>query len=266
LITERRITMNDASSSRTGQEPDEASCRGDRFPLTRWSLVLRVGDTGDPATAAAALAELCRMYWRPVYSFLRHRGNTSHDAEDLTQGFFAMLLDRGSLGTAEEAKGRLRSFLLVALKRFVAGQYRHQHALIRGGGAAHLPIDTNDAEDYYAAEPATNVTPDLLFERQWALTLLDVALAKLRGEYARAGRERVFEALEHRLSDDGDPASFASLAAQLGMNEGAVRVALHRLRQRYKKMLREEIETTVESPGEVDGEIQHLFRVFRAPG
>jgi RNA polymerase sigma-70 factor (ECF subfamily) len=183
----------------------------------------------------------------------------------LTQGFFAMLLERDSLATAEEAKGRLRSFLLVALKRFAANQYHRDHALMRGGGVTHVPIDTSQAEDHYIAEPCTKVAPDLLFDRQWALTLLETVLKMLRADYARDGREVLFESLSGRLCTEGDSATLAQVADDLGMNEGAVRVAVHRMRQRYRKILREQIELTVDSPGEVDGEIQHLFQVFSAP-
>jgi len=249
--------MNDAS---TGQP----TRHGSHFPATRWSVVLQARNVDDPA-AAGALAELCRAYWYPVYSFLRRQGNAPHDAEDLTQGFFAALLERGSLATVDEAKGKLRSFLLVAVKRFAASQYERDHAQRRGGNAVHVPINTGIAEERYTAEPATSLAPDVLFEKQWALTLLDTVLAKLREDYARDEREGIFDALKERLSADGDPATLASVAEQLGMNEGAVKVAVHRLRQRYRRVLREQIELTVDSPGEVDAEIQHLFKVFGAP-
>jgi RNA polymerase sigma-70 factor (ECF subfamily) len=200
------------------------------------------------------------MYWRPVYSFLRRQGNSPQDAEDLTQGFFAMLLDQDAFATVDEARGRLRSFLLVVLKRFAANQYEREQTQKRGGRATHVPIDTEDAEDQYAAELATGLAPDLLFERQWAITLLDTVLAKLREDYAREGREEVFDALKDRFSADGDPALLASVAAQLGMKESAVKVAAHRMRARYRKLLRSQIALTVDSPHEVDEEILHLFQ------
>jgi RNA polymerase sigma-70 factor (ECF subfamily) len=221
--------------------------------------------SADPASGAA-VAELCRMYWRPVYSFLRRQGNASHDAEDLTQGFFVMLLDQGSFATVDEAKGRLRSFLLVALKRFAANEYQRGRTQKRGGAVRHVPIDSGDAEDHYAAELATGLTADLLFEREWAITLLDTVLAKLREDYARDGREGVFDALKGRFSANDDPASLASVAEQLGMSESAVKVAAHRMRQRYRKLLRRQIALTLDSPREVDEEIMHLFRVFGDAG
>jgi DNA-directed RNA polymerase specialized sigma24 family protein len=256
--------MNDAATD-PHEQVEAATAHGDGgFPATRWSVVLRARST-DPA-AGAALAELCRMYWRPVYSFLRRQGNASHDAEDLTQGFFVMLLDRESFVTVDEAKGRLRSFLLVALKRFAANEYERERAQKRGGAVAHVPIDTGDAEEHYTAELATGLAPDSLFERQWAITLLETVMAKLREAYARDGREALFEALKGRFSADGDPALLAAVAQQLGMNVGAVKVAVHRMRGRYRKLLRSEIALTVDSPREVDEEIMHLFKAIGDAG
>src|SRR5277367_5884682 len=167
--------MNDIETDSRG-EPKVAPALAGGFPATRWSVVLRARST-DPA-AKAALAELCRMYWRPVYSFLRRQGNASHDAEDLTQGFFVILLEQESFARVDEAKGRLRSFLLVALKRFAANEYKRERTQKRGGAVTHVPIDTGDAEEYYTAELATGLSPDLLFERHWAITLLDTVMAK----------------------------------------------------------------------------------------
>ena len=256
--------MNDAAIDPQGQIEAARATRDGSFPSTRWSVVFRA-QSADPA-AGAALAELCRVYWRPVYSFLRRQGNATHDAEDLTQGFFAMLLHQESFATVDEARGRLRSFLLVALKRFAANEYQRGRAQKRGGAATHVPIDTGDAEEHYAAELATGVAPDLLFERQWAITMLDSVLAKLREDYARDGREDVFDALKGRFSADGDPALLGGVAEQLGMSESAVKVAMHRMRQRYRKLLRSQIALTVESPREVDEEILHLFKVFGDAG
>jgi RNA polymerase sigma-70 factor (ECF subfamily) len=241
-----------------------ASASGGRFPATRWSVVLRA-QSGDPA-AGAALAELCRLYWRPVYAFLRRQGNTSPDAEDLTQGFFVMLLDRDSFATVDAARGRLRSFLLVLLQRFAANEYHRKRTQRRGGALAQVPLDTVDAEEHYSAELATELAPDRLFERQWAITLLDTVMAKLRESYVRDRRETVFDALKGRFSADGDPAVLASVAADLGMNESAVKVALHRMRARYRKLLRSQIALTVETPGEVDEEILHLFKAIGDAG
>ena len=235
--------------------------QGGAFPPTRWSVVLAARDADDPA-APKALGELCRIYWRPVYCFLRRQGNAMHDAEDLTQGFFASLLERKSLATVDEARGRLRSFLLVALKRFAASEHQRSMAQKRGAGAEHVTIHAQDAEDRYVAEPATHLTPESLVEKQWALTLLDTVLAKLRAEYAAAGREAIFDALKDRLSTDGPDGTLATIARALNMNEAAVKVAVFRLRQRYRRALHSEIELTVDSPEEVREEILHLFKIF----
>ncbi len=253
--------MNETPTTDSSTRLMDSVRRSGAFPPTRWTMVLAVRSSDEPA-AAAALAEICRIYWRPIYSFLRRQGNSPHDAEDLTQGFFASLLERESLATVDEAKGRLRSFLLVALKRFATNQYEHGRAQRRGGGALHVPIDTAHAEDHYTEEPATSVTPEMIFERQWALTLLDTVLTSLRENYAHDGREGVFDALKNRLSTDGDPQSLASVAESLGMTEAATKVAVFRMRQRYKRLLQEHIAQTVDSPSEVDDEIAHLFKVF----
>lgn len=247
------------------QRDAAVSQQGGMFPATRWSIVLRARQHGEPH-AAEALAQLCKTYWKPVYAFLRRQGNTPHDAEDLTQGFFAMLLERDSLASVEEAKGRLRSFLLMAVKRFAANEHERANALKRGGRIVHVALDAEEAEQDCVMEPSTDVTPDVLFERQWALALLDTVLKKLRAEYAKDGRERVFDALKDRLSADGEAAKLAQTAAELGMNEGAVKVAVYRMRQRYRRVLHDEIALTVDSPDEVEGEIGHLFEIFGRHG
>jgi DNA-directed RNA polymerase specialized sigma24 family protein len=224
-------------------------------------MVMRARSAEEPE-AAEALAELCRSYWKPVYAFLRHQGNSQHDSEDLTQGFFAMLLNRGSLTKVCEEHGRLRSFLLTAVKRFAASEHERACALKRGGRALHLTLDSGEAEQAFQVEPATQVTPELLFERQWALSLLNSVLATLQSEYARDGRGHVFEALRDRLSAEGDPDALARVAERLRMTEGAVKVAVFRLRQRYRRLLQEEIAKTVDSADEVNAEIAHLFKVF----
>jgi DNA-directed RNA polymerase specialized sigma24 family protein len=257
--------MSDNDTGRSARGCDFATSRvpAGNFPPTRWSVVLAAKHASSPE-GARALETLCRIYWHPAYFFLRRQGRSPQDAEDLTQGFFASILQRGSLATVEEAKGRLRSFLLVALKRFAAGEHERAMMQKRGGGIQHVSIDAQTAEERYVAEPVTHLTPELLFERQWAVTLLDTVLKKLRAEYARDGREVVFDALKDRLSADGDPATLGSVAGAIAMNEGAVKVALHRLRQRYRRVLNEEIAFTVDSPEEVQEEIVHLFKVFGA--
>jgi RNA polymerase sigma-70 factor (ECF subfamily) len=257
-----RMTEETIALTMPGQSAPQ---NGAAFPATHWSVVLRARQAGEPL-AAEALAELCQTYWKPVYAFLRRQGNTPHDAEDLTQGFFAMLLERGSFATVEEGKGRLRSFLLVAVKRFAANEHERASALKRGGGKMTVALDAEEMEQAGFTEPATAVTPEVLFERQWALALLDSVLGKLRDEYAKDGKEGIFNALKDRLSADGDSTTLAQIAASLGMSEGAMKVAVYRLRQRYRRLLQEEIALTLDSPDEVNLEIEHLFKVFGQSG
>ena len=233
------------------------------FPPTRWSIVVAAKDADSPE-GARALEQLCRTYWYPAYTYLRRLGSGAHDAEDLVQGFFISILQRRSLATVEESKGRLRSFLLVALKRFVTNAHISANTLKRGGGHKHFSIEAAQAEQRFSMEPATQLSPDRLFEREWAVTLLDAVLKKLRAEYVRGGREEVFETLKDRLTVDGNPSALADAGARIGLNEGAAKVALYRLRQRYRKILHDEIAATVDSPEEVHEEIRHLFDVFRA--
>jgi RNA polymerase sigma-70 factor (ECF subfamily) len=224
--------------------------------------VLRAQQNGD-AAGEAAVAELFRTYWKPVYAFLRRQGHPQPDAEDLTQGFFSMLLDRNSLCGVGEERGRLRTFLLVALKRFVINEQQRARALKRGAGARHLALSGDEAEQVYQAL-VSNETPEVMYERQWALALLDAVLARLREDYFVTGRGDIFEALKDRLAGGQEGGSLATVAAGLGMTEAAVKVAVHRLRQRYRHLLEAEVERTVESQEEVEEEIAELFRVFQA--
>lgn len=238
-----------------------AAIKGGEFPATRWSLVLQVRDASE-ATANGALEELCKLYWRPVYSFLRRQGNSPHDAEDLTQGFFVSLLQREAFAQVEEAKGRLRSFLLVAVKRFAASQHERNHALKRGGEIVHVPIDMQDAEEHYSVEPVTHETPEFLFDKQWALALLRAVMLMLQDDYTQSGRGELFRALKDRLTSDRDPDSLQKVADQLGMTHGAIRTAVSRLRERCSTILHHQIAQTVRSKVEVREEIEHLLRVL----
>jgi DNA-directed RNA polymerase specialized sigma24 family protein len=214
---------------------------------------------GPDESADAALAEICQTYWRPVYVFIRGRGHAPADAEDLTQGFFSSLLERESLLTASADKGRLRTFFLTALDRYLINEFVRERRQQRGGGRIHIPIDTP------GIEPCDGLTPELAFHRQWALTLLENVLAALRDEYVAGGRGDVFEALKGTLSCAGDSAPYAELAQKLGKSEGAIKVAAHRLRQRYAHMLRKHIAGTVDSDDEVEDEIRSLFAAFSTP-
>ena len=236
--------------------------KGKDFPATRWSLVLQARNASE-SLARGALEELCRIYWRPVYSFLRRQGNSPADAEDLTQGFFVSLLERDVFARAEENKGRLRSLLLVAVRRFAVSQYERSQAQKRGGTFTHVSIDMQDAEQHHAFEIAIDESPELLFDRQWAMALLQEVMKTLQEHYAKSGRSELFEALRDRLTSDGDPAVIDEVASKLGMTNNAIRTAISRLRQRYSILLHEHIAQTVGSDGDVRDEIAHLMNVLR---
>jgi RNA polymerase sigma-70 factor (ECF subfamily) len=228
------------------------------FVTTHWSVVLAAG-RGDSTRARPALEKLCRNYWYPLYAFVRRLGHGAHDAEDLVQGFFAVCLQKNYLGMAEQAKGRFRSFLLIALKRFLANEWDKARTLKRGGAQASISLDSLTAEHRYALEPADHLSADKLFERRWALTLLDQVVIRLRDEHAASGKIEQFEQLKECITAAGRGTPYAELAARLGVSEGAVKVAVHRLRQRYRELLEEEIANTVASPEEIEAERRHLL-------
>src|SRR5688572_23952720 len=213
--------------------PHETSCGSQPqwFVTTHWSVVLAAG-RGDSTRARAAVENLCRNYWYPLYAFVRRLGHGAHDAEDLVQSFFAVCLEKNYLGAAEQAKGRFRSFLLIALKRFLANEWDKARTLKRGGRQASISLDSLTAEQRYALEPADQLSADKLFERRWALTLLDQVVVRLRDEQAAAGKLDQFEQLKECITAAGRGTPYAESAAKLGLSEGAVKVAVHRLRQR----------------------------------
>lgn len=240
-----------------------------RFATTRWSLVLQAKDKGDP-DGVAALAELCRAYWYPLYSFLRRRSRDVHDAQDLTQGFFSRLLEKDFLDDVQPERGRFRSFLLVALKHYVSNERDRDRAAKRGGGRRERALelsafDWESGESRYLTEPADYLTPERLFERQWALALLERVLMRLRDEYASAGKTSQFEVLRPYLSADNDKSTHADVASSLKITPDAARVTVHRLRKRYRQLLRDEIAQTVASSEQIDDEIRHLFDVLASP-
>ncbi len=210
----------------------------------------------------AALEKLCRIYWYPLYSFVRLSGSTTADAQDLTQGFFLQLLKTNFLDAVAPRKGKFRSFLLASLKHYLSNERDRARALKRGGGIAPLSIDEQDAETRYRLEPVDQMTPEKLFDRRWALTVLDRALARLKEEYASSGRLHLFDQLKEDLTGGGTRDSHADIGRRLDMTPGAVKVAAHRLRQRYRECLRAEIADTVSSPDEVDEEIRQLFQAL----
>jgi RNA polymerase sigma-70 factor (ECF subfamily) len=230
-----------------------------RFEATRWSIVLAAKNAKDNDTTRGhdALGKLCAAYWYPLYAFVRREGKSPHDAQDLTQGFFALLLEKNWLDGVEQSRGRFRSWLLAAMKHFLANEWDKSRAQKRGGGQMLIPLDASDAESRYAHEPADLATADKLFDRRWALTLLDQVLVRLRAEFSSAGKAKHFDALKGALTGNKTP--YAEIAAQLAMSEGGVKVAVHRLRERYRDVIRAEIAETVETPAEVDDELRHLL-------
>ena len=225
-------------------------------------MVLSARDKNSPQSADA-LEKLCRVYWYPLYAFVRRSGQTREDAEDLTQAFFARLLEKNFLGAAEPERGRFRSFLLVALKRFLANEWDRVRAQKRGGGQTHVPLDTELAERKFKAETrAGEISPDRLYDRRWALTLIEQTLARLRAEFEDAGKVGEFERLKSFLTADKHEISHTTAAAELGLSEGALRVAVHRLRKRYRELFREEIAHTLAGDEDIDTELRHLLTVL----
>jgi RNA polymerase sigma factor (sigma-70 family) len=239
------------------QTPSAGASPG-RFPTTHWSRVVAAGELDTPQ-AREALAALCNAYWYPLYAYVRRRGHSAEQAQDLTQDFFAYVLERELLAKADRDRGRFRSFLRAVFARHLADQFDRATAQKRGGGRPALSIDARDAEGRYAREPAHDLTPERIFDRSWALTLLDRVFDQLRREYDDAGRAATFEELRTVLTRGPESGSHAMIAGRLGISEGAVRVAVHRLRRRYGVLLRQEIAATVNDPGEIDDEIRSLF-------
>jgi RNA polymerase sigma-70 factor (ECF subfamily) len=237
-----------------------------RFFTTRWSLVLQAKDRPSP-DAKEAMADLCRAYWYPLYVVIRQRSRDAHEAQDLTQEFFARLLEKDFLGGVDPARGRFRAFLLAAVKHFLANERDKERAAKRGGGLQIVStnghsLDWASGESRFMTEPSHELTPERLFERQWALALLDRVLGRLRDEFVDADKLPQFEILQRFLSLDRDQVNYADAARQLGASEPAIRVAAHRLRKRYRELLRDEIANTVAGPDDVEDELRYLFTVL----
>jgi RNA polymerase sigma-70 factor (ECF subfamily) len=236
----------------------DSSFQSRNFPTTLWTVVLHAG-RDEPAQARAALAQLCQAYWYPLYSFVRRRGYSPHDAEDLAQAFFTQLLENRGLGRADPEQGRFRTFLLASLKNFLANDWDRSQALKRGGGQTIVSLDDVSAESRYQLEPNHDMTPDRHFERQWAMTLLEQVLDALRDEYHAEGKGDLFEELKVVIT--GQPAAYADMAARLRRSEGAIKVAAHRMRHRYRMLMRARIAETV-GEGDVEDELRHLLAVL----
>jgi RNA polymerase sigma factor (sigma-70 family) len=228
------------------------------FATTHWSVVLSAGKDASPADREA-LATLCETYWYPLYAYVRRRGYQTHDARDLVQEFFASLLEKDWLRVADPARGRFRCFLLTACNHFLSNRRRHAAAQIRGGRWPALSLDFETAEQRYQFEPAVETTPERLYERRWAMTLLDRALERLRELYTCTGKQAVYHELKSYLGSTAPQARYDELAQRLKMSPAAVKVAVHRLRRRCREVLRQEIEQTVERPEDVDDELRALF-------
>ena len=240
--------------------PNQASPRA-VFVTTRWSVVLAAGLDGS-AESGPALAALCRAYWYPLYAFVRRQGRTPQDAEDLTQSFFASLLERKFLQAVGPEKGKFRSFLLASLKNFLANDWNREHAAKRGGKHTTISWDDESAEHRYLREPSHDATPEKIYERSWALTVIENVIQQLRKEYADAGKAHLFEALQDFLIGEAREESYASAAVRLDMKEGAVRMSVLRMRRHFGYLLRVEIAQTVTGPGEVEAELRHLVASF----
>lgn len=230
------------------------------FATTHWSVVLAAGQSAD-AQASEALEQLCRTYWYPLYAFVRRKGRSQEDSQDLTQSFFAHLLRKDFLSSVGPEKGRFRSFLLACLKHFLADEWEKARAAKRGGSCPEMRLDLAEAEERYQLEVCVKADAESLYERRWALDLLDHVLNRLRHEAIDSGKIAVFDQLQCCLLGERPTETYAQLGAKLGMSETAVKVSVHRLRQRYRELLREEIAHTVTHPGEIEEEMRYLFAV-----
>jgi RNA polymerase sigma factor (sigma-70 family) len=267
LVAGRLYARGRVSTTRTTSEPSAPSAsspnpaRQPVFVTTHWSVVASAG-RGDSTRAQAALAVLCETYWYPLYAYVRRRGYSPEDAQDLTQEFFARLLARNWVGEADPHKGRFRTFLLTALTHFLADEWDRLRAQKRGGGQRVLPLEVQTAETRFQLEVPDPLPPERVYERRWAQTLLETVFEQLRQAYAAEGKVALFAELKDSLVQARAAVPYPDLAERLKLSEGSLRVAVHRLRQRYRELLRAEIAHTVAEPGEVEEELRYLFRVL----
>ncbi len=247
--------------SRPASKQTPASTPGTGFATTSWSLVLAAGRKD--AGAQTALEALCCTYWYPLYTYVRRKGYAPEDASDVIQGFFTHLLEKDVLAASDRQRGRFRTFLLTVLQRFLIKQRDRAAAQKRGGGRRRLSIDVSSAEERYRLEPFHELTPERIYERRWALTLLENVLRRLEQDCTSKGQEQLFERLRPFLVANRTGPSYAALAAETGSSEGALKVAVHRLRRRYRELLQEEVAQTVETPEEIQEELNHLREALR---
>jgi RNA polymerase sigma factor (sigma-70 family) len=257
-----RAAAKDEVTSLTAVDPATAGQKmAVPFTTTHWSVVLEA-QSESPA-AQEALEKLCRIYWRPIYTFVQRQGIGPEEAEDITQGFFALLLERRSLNAVRKEKGRLRSYLLGSVKHFLADERRRAMAIKRGKGQRLIPLEELRIDERIEMEPADPLTAERIYERRWASTVLERVLSRLKDEYRASGNAALFDSLKQLLPDEPGAPSQAEIAAQLTMTENAVRQAFHRFRHRYQLLLREEIAHTVATPGDIEDELRHLISVVR---
>ncbi len=242
-----------------------AGAEGGVFATTHWSVVLAAGEQDSPASAVA-LEQLCRTYWYPLYLYIRRRGYSPENTQDLTQEFLARFIEKRSFSRADPARGHFRSFLLKSLQHFLADEWKRAHRVKRGGGTVEVPLDGVTAEARYAAELTDTLTPERAYEERWALTLLEQVLERMRADYTRAGKQQLFEMLQDFLWGPDPAVSSAGLAKGLGLTEGALRAAVHRLRENYRERLRAEVAHTVSTPSEIEPELRYLISVMSGGG
>jgi RNA polymerase sigma factor (sigma-70 family) len=228
------------------------------FPTTSWTLVAAASE-GHSRESEEALARLCEAYWRPLYAYVRRAGHDADESRDLTQEFFARLIEKHYVRTADRHRGRFRTYLLAALKHFLANEWDRARAAKRGGGTIPIPLEVETAERLYRLEPVDLLTPEKIFERRWALTVLDRAMARLRGEFADSGKSEAFDRIQQFLTGDNQSGAYAQAASALGMTAGALKVAVHRARRRFAGLVREEVAATLDRIEEIEDELHHLL-------
>lgn len=228
------------------------------FATTHWTVVM-AASRSDTTRARTALDELCQGYWYPLYAYVRRRGYKPEDAEDLTQEFFRTLLEKEYLKAADREKGRFRTFLLVALQRFLANDWDRARAEKRGGRLEHVSLDTSSAETRYQVEAASEISPERIYDRRWAFTLLGRTMAHLRAEFVASGKQDEFEQIKECLTADRGSLDYGALSQRTGLSEGTLRVGIHRLRKRFREVFRQEVAQTVATPAEIDAEMRHLM-------
>ena len=249
--------MDQDDNSSTNDLPSSPVARAP-FVTTSWSMVILANDS-DFHKSQPALSHLCEAYWYPLYAFVRRKGHSASDAEDLTQSFLAELLSKNSIARADQDRGKFRTFLLASFSNFLKNAHRNGNVAKRGGGAKTLSLDFELAEDQFGHEPSEELTPEKIFDRNWALALLQQVLSSLRQQYVDSGKTRLFDALQGQLAGESSE-SYKDIAAQLNMKEGAIKVAVHRMRERYGQQLRLQIAKTTASPELVEEELGHLFQ------